>query len=155
VSVDLYRSAEIADQFADGVRALAARGKPVAITEFGCATYRGAADVGAQALNVVEYDPVTGRPLRLKVDCDRDEAGQATAIREQLEVFDDAGVDSAFVFLFALEDMPFRPSGDPREDLDRASYGIVRVIDHVEDAGRHWEPKAAFDAVARHYAPTA
>lgn len=40
VSVDLYRSAEIADQFADGVRALAARGKPVAITEFGCATYR-------------------------------------------------------------------------------------------------------------------
>jgi hypothetical protein len=40
VSVDLYRSAEITHQFADGVRALVAQGKPVAITEFGCATYR-------------------------------------------------------------------------------------------------------------------
>ena len=41
VSVDLYRSAEIADQFADGVRSLVAQGKPVAITEFGSASLPG------------------------------------------------------------------------------------------------------------------
>nr|BFE36163.1 hypothetical protein GCM10010200_084140 [Actinomadura rugatobispora] len=34
VSVDLYRSAEIAGRFAEGVRTLVAQGKPVAITEF-------------------------------------------------------------------------------------------------------------------------
>lgn len=39
VSLDLYRSAEIADRFADGVRDLTAQGKPVAITEFGSAGY--------------------------------------------------------------------------------------------------------------------
>jgi hypothetical protein len=59
VSVDLYRSAEIADQFTAGVRSLVAQGKPVAITEFGSATYR-----GAMGLEIVEYSPVTREPLR-------------------------------------------------------------------------------------------
>lgn len=48
VSVDLYRSAEVADRYAEGVRALVAQGKPVAITEFGACTYRGAGDRGAR-----------------------------------------------------------------------------------------------------------
>lgn len=48
VSTDAgYRSVEVATHFRDGVRALvrqgAALGKPVAITEFGCTTHRGAA----------------------------------------------------------------------------------------------------------------
>lgn len=47
VSLDLYRSAEIADQFAEGVRHLVAQGKPVAISEFGAAGCRGAGDRGA------------------------------------------------------------------------------------------------------------
>ena len=61
VSLDLYRSAEIADQFADGIRSLVAQGKPVAITEFGAATYRGAGDRGARGLEIVEYDEDAGR----------------------------------------------------------------------------------------------
>ena len=40
MSVGLYRSDEIADEFTEGVRNLVARGKPVAITEFGAASYR-------------------------------------------------------------------------------------------------------------------
>ncbi|MCZ9341828.1 hypothetical protein NGM37_29110, partial [Streptomyces sp. TRM76130] len=40
MSLDLYRTAGTADRFAEGVRALVARGKPVAITEFGAATFR-------------------------------------------------------------------------------------------------------------------
>ncbi len=42
VSMDLYRSANVADQFAEGVRTLVAQGKPVAITEFGSSCFRGA-----------------------------------------------------------------------------------------------------------------
>ena len=154
VSVDLYRSAEVADQFADGVRSLVAQGKPVAITEFGSATYRGAGDRGARGLEIVEYDDDTGAPLRLNGEYVRDEAGQAAYLRELLEVFDAEGVDSAFVFIFALDGFPHRPDGDPRDDLDLASYGIVKVL---ED--RHgdtypdmpWEPKAAFAALAEYY----
>ncbi|RJL35531.1 hypothetical protein [Bailinhaonella thermotolerans] len=154
VSADLYRSAEIADRFADGVRALVARGKPVAITEFGSATYRGAGEHGARGLEIVEYDRDTGAPVRLRGDYDRDEAGQAAYLRELLEVFDAAGVDAAFVFTFALRDHPHRPDGDPREDLDLASYGVVKVYEDRLGAAYPdlpWDPKAAFAAVAAHY----
>lgn len=151
--VDLYRSAEIAGGFRDGVRALVAQGKPVAITEFGTATYRGAGDRGARVLEVVESDPDTGAPLRLDGAYERDEAGQAAYLRELLEVFDAEGVDAAFVFLFALYSHPHRP-GDPRTDLDLASLGVVKVLDGAEGTtypGMPWEPKAAFAELAGVY----
>jgi hypothetical protein len=150
VSVDLYRSAEIADQFAEGVRALVAPGKPVAITEFGTAAFPGAGDMGGRVLEVLENDE-NGRPLRLKAAHARDEQGQATYLRELLEVFDEGGVDSTFVFLFALEDFPHRPDGDPRDDLDLASLGVVKVYEDRKGTtypDMAWEPKAAFTALA-------
>ncbi|MEV6139071.1 hypothetical protein AB0L63_24010 [Nocardia sp. NPDC051990] len=154
VSVELIRSAEVADQFRAGVRELVAQGKPLAITGFGTATWRGAADVAPRSNEIVEYDTVTGDPIRLNGDYVRDEAGQAAYLAELLEIFDNEGVDSAFVFLFALHSHPHRPDGDPRDDLDLASLGIVKVLE-----GRHgdtypdmpWEPKTAFAAVAEHY----
>jgi hypothetical protein len=76
VSLDLYRSAEIVERFAGGVRDLAGQEKPVAIPEFGSAGYRGAGDVGACGLEIVEYD-AAGRPARLNGTYVRDEAGQA------------------------------------------------------------------------------
>ncbi|GII84934.1 hypothetical protein Ssi03_29240 [Sphaerisporangium siamense] len=154
LSVDLYRSAEIADRFADGVRGLVAQGKPVAITEFGSAGYEGAGAKGARGLDVVEYDEDTRAPLRLKDVYARDEAGQAAYLRELLEAFEAGGIDGAFVFTFALHDHPHRPDGDPREDLDLASYGIVKVYEDrlgVAYPDMPWEPKAAFAAVAGHY----
>jgi hypothetical protein len=154
VSVELIRSAEVAGQFRDGVRRLVAGGKPVAITGFGASTYRGAGDRGARGMEIVEYDTGTGAPVRLTEDVARDEAEQARYLSEVLAVFDAEGVDSAFVFLFALDGFPHRPGGDPRDDLDMASPGIVKVLE-----GGHgdtypdmtWEPKAAFAAVAERY----
>ncbi|MEW2354661.1 hypothetical protein [Spirillospora sp. NPDC029432] len=154
VSVDLYRTPEVAGRFADGVRDLVAQGRPVAITEFGAACFRGAADMGARGLEIVEYDADTRAPLRLDGEYARDEAGQAAYVRELLEVFDAGGVDAAFVFTFALYDHPHRPDGDPRDDLDLASYGIVKVHEDRRGTaypGMPWDPKAAFTAVADHY----
>lgn len=151
VSVELIRNAEVAGQYREGVRTLVAQGKPVAITGFGSATYRGAGDRGARAMEIVEYDESTGAPVRLDDEYIRDEAGQAANLAEVLEIFDTEGVDGAFVFLFALSNFPHRPDGDPRLDLDMASPAIVKTLE-----GRHgdayadmtWEPKAAFTAVA-------
>lgn len=153
VSVELIRSAEVAGQFRDGVRTLVAGGKPVAITGFGASTYRGAGDRGGRAMEILEYDN-SGAPVRLNGDYVRDEVGQAAYLRELLEIFDAEGVDSTFVFLFALDSLPHRPGGEPHDDLDLASPGIVKVLE-----GRHgdtypdmtWEPKAAFTAVAQGY----
>jgi hypothetical protein len=151
VSLDLYRSAEVAGRFADGVRTLTAQGKPVAITEFGAATFRGAGDRGARGLEIVEHDQDTGAPVRLDGDYLRDEDGQAAYLRELLEVFEAEGVDSAFVFTFALHSYPHRPDGDPRDDLDLASYGIVKVLEDGHGQtypDMPWEPKAAFRMLA-------
>jgi hypothetical protein len=84
----------------------------------------------------------------------RDEEGQANYLRELLEVFEAEGVDSTFVFAFALHGYPHRPDGDPRQDLDLASYGIVKVLEdrHGETyPDMTWEPKAAFRMLAEYY----
>ncbi|MEU7094972.1 hypothetical protein [Kitasatospora aureofaciens] len=148
VSLDLYRSAGTADR----VRELTAQGKPVAVTEFGSATYRGAGDRGALGLSVVEYGP--DGPVRLDGSYQRDEPGQAAHLRELLTAFDAGGIDAAFVFTFALHDFVHRPDGDPREDLDLASYGIVKVHEDRPGStfpGLPWEPKEAFAAVGEYY----
>jgi hypothetical protein len=154
VTLELIRSAEVADQFRNGVRQLVAQPKPVAVTGFGTATWRGASDVAPRSMGILENHATTGAPLRLNGQYQRDEAGQATYLGELLEIFDSEGVDIAFVYLFALYNLPHRPDGDPRDDLDLASVGIVKVLE-----GRNgdtypdmpWEPKAAFATIAERY----
>jgi hypothetical protein len=155
MSVELIRSAEVADQYQEGVRTLVAQGMPVAITGFGTATWHGAADVAPRSMEIVEYDDA-GHPVRVTGEHVRDEAGQATYLRELLEIFDAEGVDGAFVYLFALHGFPHRPD-DPTRDLDLASLGIVKVFEDrkgVTYPDMPWEPKAAFTAVANHYRGT-
>ena len=145
-----YRSAEVADRYVDGMKALVAQGKPVAVTEFGCATYRGSADLGATGDRVVEWRD--GRPFALAGDLVRDEAEQAACIAELFGILDEVGVDSAFVCTFARYDFPHR--SDPARDFDLASNGIVKVLDGRTGStypGLPWEPKAAFVTVAELY----
>src|SRR4051812_10571219 len=127
ISLDLYRSVEVADQFASGIRSLVAQGKPVAMTEFGCTTYTGSADKGARSGEIIEWDKDTIKPLRLNGDYIRDEKEQATYLRELLEIFTEEGVDSTFVFTFVQYSLPH--CADSRDDLDMASYGIVKVYE--------------------------
>ncbi|HEX3588283.1 MAG TPA: hypothetical protein VHV74_01535 [Pseudonocardiaceae bacterium] len=145
-----YRSAEVAHVYADGMKALVAQGKPVAITEFGCATYRGSADQGARGDHILRWRD--GMPYALTGEPVRDEAEQATCIAELFGILDEAGVDAAFVCTLARYDLPHRD--DPARDLDMASNGIVKIIDGGSGTaypGLPWEPKAAFETVARLY----
>ena len=154
VTFELLRSAEVADRFREAVRTLARGPKPLALTGFGTAAYRGAGDRGGRVLDVVEHDPETNVPVRLNGVYERDEAGQAAYLSELLEIFETEGVDSAFVFLFALPGYPHRPDGDPRDDLDRAGLGIVKLLEGRRGQtypDMEWEPKAAFAAVAQRY----
>jgi hypothetical protein len=150
ISVDAYRTVEIADVYAASISSLVAKGKPVAITEFGCATHRGAADKGARGAMIVEYDGAV--PVGLDGDYPRDEQEQADYLRELLDVFNAEGVDTAFVCTFASYHLPYHD--DPRKDLDRASYGLVRVLAEQRGdtgPGLAWEPKAGFGALADYY----
>lgn len=152
ISLDLYRSIEVADHFAAAIRSLVAQGKPVAITEFGSASYKGAADRGARGGEIIVWDKNTAMPVGLDGEYIRDEEEQAKYVRELLEIFSAEGVDSAFVFTFVQYQLPHR--ADQRQDLDMGSYAIVKVYE--ERLGEtypdmHWEPKAAFSDVANLY----
>src|SRR5204863_657134 len=94
-----YRTSATVAHFRENIRAFVAQGraqgKPVAITEFGCTTHRGASNGGGDLDLVVWGDD--GRPVRLNGSYVRDEDEQATYLREVLEVFDAEGVVNAFV----------------------------------------------------------
>lgn len=147
VGMDLYRTKETAPHFRGALRALKVPGKPVAITEFGCATYHGAADQGA--VDIVEYEG--GHPVRLRGEYERDEAEQARLITELVTLFEEEGVDSVFVCTFACFYLPHHDDGRP--DLDLASFGVVKVHPTGPDqAGEpRWTPKASFAALAASY----
>jgi len=150
-----YRTAGIAARFRDDIRAFVAQGraqgKPVAITEFGCATYRGAANLGDRDDSMIEWGH-GARPAGLKGDYTRDEEEQARCISELLDVFQTEGVDNVFVYTFARYDLPHRSAS--HEDFDMASKGVVKVLE--EGRGHRypdmpWEPKAAFTTLAHRY----
>lgn len=150
-----YRTRETAARFREDIRAFVAAGralgKPVAVTEFGCTSHRGAADLGGSELSSIEWG-ADGRPLRLTAEYVRDEEEQARYLRELLEIFDAEGVDGAFVYTFARYDLPHR--GNPHEDFDLVSRGVVKVLEGGSGqryAGMPWEPKAAFNALAEYY----
>jgi hypothetical protein len=152
-----YRTAQLAARFRDDIRAFVAQGraqcKPVAITEFGCPTFRGAADLAGRGISdIVEWDD-GARPVRLKDEYTRDEDEQARYITELLDIFHSEGVDTAFVYTFARYDLADRSPS--HEDFDKASAGLVRVLDEGHRGRRYpdmpWEPKAAFAALAEYY----
>ncbi|MGP3638653.1 hypothetical protein ACTU45_36150, partial [Streptomyces sp. 24-1644] len=155
-----YRDAQTADRLAEGLRALTAHGKPAAVTEFGCTTYRGAADdgvspaadIGGRGDAVIAWDD-RARPVRFTSPVARDEQEQADYLRELIDALDESAIDAAFVNTFARYDLPHAGADDDR-DFDKASFGVVKVLDGgrtgIAYPSLPWEPKAAFHALAKY-----
>lgn len=95
VSVDLYRGAQLKDRFTDVLHRYFAFERPVAITEFGCCTYRGAADAGDRGFAILDISAQDRQstPPRLNGSYIHDEAEQARELTEMLSIFDAAGPD--------------------------------------------------------------
>ncbi|MBQ1025004.1 hypothetical protein [Micromonospora sp. C95] len=136
-----YRDATNAAVFPQTLAAAVGRGKPYAVTEFGCCTFRGAADV-AGATEPVRYDE-HGRAAQLTTELERDEQGQARYLLDLLRDYERGGVEAAFVYTFANRHLP--TTEDPAHDYDLAARGIVRVLPDGS-----WTPKAAFHALAEY-----
>ena len=156
IGVDAYRDANNAGTFRQDLRRYTGQGKPVVVTEFGSCTYTGAADKGGMGWGIVD---VTQTPPRLDGVYERNEGEQVRYLTELLEIFEAEGVDSAFWFTFVSGHAVHRPDGDPRDDTDMASYGVVKVL---ADGARGtafpelgWEPKEVFHALAAAYGATA
>lgn len=151
VSVDAYRDGQNTATYRDDLHAYHRFGKPVAVTEFGCCTYRGAADRGGTGWMILDRQRT---PATLDGDYQRDEQEQVRYLHGLLEVFEAEKIDSAFWFSFAGFELPHRP-GAPHRDLDLASYGLVATLEQGRGSAYPdlaWEPKLAFHAVAGAYA---
>jgi hypothetical protein len=145
-AVDAYRDAGNAGTFRDELRGQLRHGKPLAITEFGCAGYAGAADRGGMGWAIVDE---TSDPPRLDGDYIRDETEQVRYLREMHQLFSEEVADLAFWFTFACYELVHR--AQPRQDLDLASFGVVRMLEGGPGTGYQglgWEPKLAFTALA-------
>lgn len=145
-----YRNASNASYLVKGIEALVSQGKPVAITEFGCGTYQGAAEEAGQNLWIVEWE--NGRPIKLNGHYIRDEKQQAKYMIELFDIFEAEKIDAAFLTSFAVYFCPHRE--DPLYDLDMSSYGIVKVYENKFGniyPDMPWEPKEAFKLLADYF----
>jgi len=151
VSVDAYRDADNAASYREALRAYRRVGKPVAITEFGCCTYRGAADRGGMGWMIVDE---SSDPPFIPGTYERDEQEQVRHLHDMLAMYEAEDIDSAFWFSFAGFEFP-RHHTDPHRDFDLASYGVVAVLGHGRGTtypDMAWEPKQVFGALAAAYA---
>jgi hypothetical protein len=146
-ATDAYRDSGNAGAFRSELRKHRRPGKPLAVTEFGCCGYAGAADRGGLGWAIIDDST---DPPRLDGDYLRDEAEQVRYLEELGAIFAEEGVDLAFWFTFAGYRLVHDPG--PRRDLDMASYGVVRVLPGGPGTGYDglgWEPKLAFSALAK------
>ena len=147
VSVDAYRDADNAASYRDALRAYRRFGKPVAVTEFGCCTYRGAADRGGTGFMIVDEKP---GPPNIPGTYERDEQEQVRYLHDMLAIYEAEDIDSAFWNTFAGFEYTRHPT-DPHRDFDLASYGVVAILDHGRGTtypDMAWEPKQVFGALA-------
>ena len=161
--VDHYREARTKGRYVEMLQPFLATGKPVMITEFGMRTYRGAESSGTLGFGVTDTTrlwlhtrPVIGRFVRPRLTgtFERDEAMQARELAETLDELESSGAAGALLSTFVTPEA--HTDDNPRYDLDMDSMSLVKSL----PAGRHgttypdmtWEPKAAFTAVARHFA---
>lgn len=125
-------------------------GKPLAITEFGSCTFKGAPKLGGMAWDVIDYEKT---PPQVKKGLIRSEHTQAIYLTDVFDAFTALNLYGAMAYTFVTPDAPHRTT--PRLDLDMASYSLVKVIrDHPADPNSpwHWEPKESFRALAAAYA---
>ena len=147
VATDAYRDTGNASTFRSGLRKQLRNGKPLAVTEFGCCGYAGAADRGGMGWAIID---ASTDPPRLDGDYVRDESEQVRYLEELTAIFAEEGVDLAFWFTFAGYPLVYDP--EARRDLDMASYGVVRMLPAGPGSGYDglgWEPKLAFRALAQ------
>jgi hypothetical protein len=153
VSVDAYRDASNAASFRADLRKHFRHGKPVAVTEYGCCPYVGAADKGGLGWDIVDHGDEAGGGAggrTLRGDYQRDESEQVRYLQELNQVFTEEGLDLAFWFTFA--GYVNTVSADPRRDLDLASYGLVSMLPEGPGSGYQglgWRRRLAFDAMAK------
>lgn len=149
VGIDHYRASYNKSSYIKQLRNYKKYDKPVVVLEFGCCTYRGAAEKGGAGWMIVGVKD--GRPY-IMGNYQRNESVQADYIIEVLDILISKKIYGAFVFTFVNPVYKF--NSDPEYDLDMASYGIVKSLETGAEKtykGLPWLPKESFYRLADYY----
>ncbi len=154
VGVNKYLNKSNKNRYVLELKDLKKIGKPIAITEFGCATFVGAKLWGGGGWHVLDlsrigiekcYKKSDISKIRIKEGYKRSEKEQANYIKNLLKIFEREKIYASFIFTFIQPNFIHNPN-NPRRDLDIASFGIVKTF---EDG--HFEPKKAFYIIKERY----
>jgi hypothetical protein len=141
VSVNLYKASFNKSFFNKIIRKMKSKGKPLAITEFGCCTYLGADKKGPTGYTILD---TTTEPPTFKEKRERDERTQADYIADLLQTFEKEGVAATFIFDFYEQKLTY--SSNPGLDYDKASFAVTKSIGENK-----WKPKKSFSIISEYY----
>lgn len=149
VGLNYYRSSYNSSTYRKSLKKFINAGKPVAILEFGCCSYKGSQNKGASSYNIIDWN--SQRP-EINGNYKRDENVQAEYIIELLKIFDEEGAFATFVFEFV--DTQHIYDEVPKFDLDMASFGIIKVLPELVPNSNFTEnliPKKSYHTLANFY----
>lgn len=149
VGTNYYREKQTHEEYVTGLDYFAGFGKPIAVMEFGCCAYEGAAIRGSRGWRIMEgRNPDGTGNWENGVVPTRNEKEQSDYIKRQLAVFESQGVEAAFIFIFAQHGWP---TGEGACDFDLCGFGIVKLFPEEDPRSReipNWAPKEAMFGVA-------
>lgn len=149
IAIDHYKAAYTEPFYVTMLQQLTSLQKPIIVMEVGCATFRGAYEMGSNAHSIVNMET-----WRIDGNYQRDEELQAEVLGSALYDIKNSGcVNGVFVFTFCWRHH-FANESNPHDDLDMASYGIVKPYKNKPGttyAGVNWEPKKSFYILKEFY----
>lgn len=149
VAVDHYKASYTEQYYVPLLKQLSVWNKPIIVMEVGCATFRGAYEMGSNAHSIMNLETWT-----IDGEYQRDEELQAQKLESALEDINTSQcVEGIFVFTFCWRHH-YVDESNCHNDLDMASYGIVKPFRNREGStfpGVKWEPKKSFYVVKKFY----
>ncbi|HSD63144.1 MAG TPA: hypothetical protein VLB50_05070 [Ignavibacteriaceae bacterium] len=149
IGLNYYRNIFNGWKYRRTIRKYSGKIKKLAVTEFGCCSYKGADKKGAWGYSIVDYR--ASRP-HLKKIYKRDESVQSDYLIDLLKIYSSENVYAAFIYTFIARKSVY--DVNPEYDLDMANFGLIKVLPpgiKDPDAPYLWERKKSFSEVSKFF----
>ncbi|OGH64526.1 MAG: hypothetical protein A2821_04745 [Candidatus Magasanikbacteria bacterium RIFCSPHIGHO2_01_FULL_41_23] len=137
VGVNLYKDALNSGKYAKELERYKSHGKPVAITEFGTAPFKGAKHLGGYAHSVIDWQRGKLKRGMGFLPVLRDEKAQADYLETMIKMYEKHEIDAHFIFEYINLNTLARPE-DPKRDLSTGSFALT----HNTPAGERIQTQA-------------
>lgn len=126
VGVNLYEDASNRGSYPKELQRYKSHGKPVAITEFGTAPFKGAGHLGGYAHSVIDWQRGKLKAGLGFMPVLRDEKSQADYLERLIKMYEEHEIDAHFIFEYINWNTPHAPE-DPKRNLSTGSFGLTHL----------------------------